>query len=745
MKIRLGHVMGLLATTMIAGAAPAWGEVSIEEIVVSAQKREQNLQDVSIAIAAFTGDEVSALGFREPSDIAVMVPNVTAVNVFGNSQTNFSIRGIGLNDIAPNSNSPAAVHLDEVYLSYGIMLNFGLFDVDRVEVLKGPQGTLYGRNTTGGAVNIFSRRPGPDPEAEIKASFGNYDNLEFEGFVNAPINDKVAVRLSAFMRRQWDGPWHNVYLGVDRGEIEKYGARFQIAAELSETFDINLKIHGGSEDSDVPDYTAIPSGDGMGGYCGAFFDGSLKGGEPDCFGFMGEQKPNDDPFETFAGQASRLDIESIGGVLTMNWDTGVGTLTSISAFEHLDRYLVEDADGFPQQIVDEYFDSNIDQYSQELRLASDNEGPFNWIVGAYWEKDTLDVPRVEVKSFEARGIGVNNIFQQKGETFAGFAHTEYLLTEQLRLIAGLRYTWEERKFDGGTWLTSGSPDVNDDPADLAIQLSQKSAQKSFEDVSGKIGLDFMPNEDTLLYASFSKGFKSGGYNGNLAFADEGIAQFDEEILYSYEVGSKLRMAGGRVIWNTAAFYYDYNDIQLVGNFEIIGPGNVPTNLITLNNLADARTYGVESEVWWRPTEELDVKLAAAYLDTKLTNPKPGNEALDGNELANAPEFSMSGLVRYEKPVSESLNGMAQIDFQYQGETFSNISNIPVVALDDYWVFNARLGLLNEDAGWKVEAYARNIFDKEYANYSVELGSTRRVLRHYGYPRTYGLQFTYHWN
>lgn len=731
---------------MAMGASAQAAEGLLEEIVVTAQKREQRMQEVGIAVTAYGENEIRNFGFKEAIDAAAIAPNVTAINVLGNNSANFVIRGIGLNDIAPNNSSPTAVHVDEVYYGFGVMLNFALFDVERIEVLRGPQGTLYGRNTTAGAVSFFSNKPGPEFEADVRASYGNYDNSTLESFINVPLSETLSARFSGIARRQSDGPWYNRTYDRHEGEVDKYGWRAQLNFQPNSDLEINLNVHGGRERSDLNHFAAAVSGNGAGGFCRAYFEGPLRGAEPGCFGFLREQEPDTDPFTTGAGQRPILDLEGVGAVVKVDWQIGGGTLTSISGLDSYDRFVAEDADGFAQQIVDDYYQNDIKQYSQELRFAADAyDGALNWIVGTYWGKDELDVPRHEAKSFFARGIGVNSVYEQNGETAAAFLHGDWRFSQRWSVNAGARYTWEQREFSGGTWITRGDPNPNTSVSIPVARAAQRSDSKDFSAVTGKLGLDYFASDDVLLYGFVSKGFKSGGFNGNLAFADGSITQFDQEILYDYEVGAKTTWLDGGLIWNTTAFYYDYQDVQLLGNFEIIGPGGLAANLITLANLADAEVRGVETEVWWRPRSGLDLRLSAGWLESKIVDPRPGNEALAGNELANSPAWTLGGLVRYEHPVTSSLNAVAQVDFSYKDDYFAAISNAPVISIDDYVVANARIGLVAADSRWDVALWGKNILNEEYAVYAVDLASTRRVLQHYGYPRTYGIEFHYRWD
>ncbi|MGE0180050.1 MAG: TonB-dependent receptor, partial [Sphingomonas sp.] len=586
------------------------------DIIVTAQRREQRLQDVSLSATAFTGDQVAALGVLDADDIADLTPNVTAVNVFGNNLPNFSIRGVGLNSFAPNNSSPVAVHVDEVYYGYGVMLNFALFDIERVEVLRGPQGTLYGRNTTGGAISYLSRRPTREFEAGLTVGFGNFDNLQTEAFISGPLGENISGRLSGTYRRQWSGPYFNRFLNERHGEVDQLAFRAQLQFEPSENVTINLNIHGGRDRSDLAQYNMLPSGTAPGAspFCPQLLNGTLRGGEANCIGFIGEQEPDTDPFTAAPGFRPFMRLDQLGGVLTVNADLGFATLTSVTGYETLDRFVAEDADGFPQIIVDDYYENNIDQFSQEFRLAGGNESRFSWLLGAYYLTDTIDSPRFEAKSFFARGIGVNVTSVQDTETFAVFGQGEWQFAPQWRLVAGLRYTWEARSFEATNNFTTGDPNIiTTAPGMPTTLLASANDRATFDNISGRLALEFRPDGNTLLYASVSRGFKSGGFNGNFAFSNAQFNRFDPENLYAYELGARLTLVEGRLFWNSAIFYYDYQDIQAVGNF-LTTVGGQPANLFVLANLADARTYGAETEIWWRPNRHWDVRLAAGFLD-----------------------------------------------------------------------------------------------------------------------------------
>lgn len=752
MTAKLWTAVSCAALLAYSGQAMAQSD----ELIVTATKRDESIQDVSISVTAISGDDVKAFSFDTADDIAQQTTNLTTVNLFGNNLPNFAIRGVGLNDIAPNNSSPTAVHVDEVFYPFAVMLNFGLFDIERVEVLKGPQGTLYGRNTTAGAVSFFSRKPDADAfAAELTAGYGNYQNFDTEGFVNIPLNEVSALRFSGTYRNQSDGPYYNRHLDENHGEIERYAWRAQFNAQPNEDLEININVHGGRENSDLAQYDMLPSGNAtLTGFCSAFTDGTLQGGETDCYDRSLNQEPDTDPFTSAPGFRPQLDLKGIGGVISIEWDAGDFSVASITGLEHFEREVREDADGFPQVIVDDYYVNNIDVFSQELRFTSDTSGPFDWIVGLYYQTDELDSPISEVKAY-TRGLALNTEVFQDTETFAAFGNFGYQLSPMWAINGGIRYTYEKRDFEGRTFVDVISPaptEVSFDPPPpgtsqpFGVPAAERIDSREFNNVSGKIGIDFTPNDNTLIYFSASRGFKSGGFNGNLALNSSTITAFDEETVYAFELGKKLTLADGAVTWNSAVFWYEYKDAQLIGNFLVDIGGGATGNLFALTNLADAKVVGFESDLRWRPTPEWDIRAGVGVLDTKIKNSiEPENNVTIGEELAFAPPVNANGSIRYSREVGSGWMGSVQVDVTHTAKFFTNISNIPVTESGGFTLVNGRASLYSSDTGLQVSFWAKNIFDERYSTWVNNLASTYRVLRATGMPRTFGVELSYAFN
>ena len=745
-----GGLPGLAALAMvfIAGKLSATGVV--EEIIVTAQKRSQSIQDTGITITAFTGNDMESLGFDEPRDLMFQTPGLVVSYSVGSSLPNFALRGVGLNDFAPNNSSPVAVHMDEVYQSYSALLNFGLFDMERVEVLKGPQGTLFGRNTTGGTVNFYSRKPTQEFSAGIKGSYGRYDMARVDFHVNGGLSDDVAGRIAGFFKTQDEGPWHSRFLDKDLGAIDEWWAlRAQLNFTPGENLEVNVNVHGGREESEGAQYNMLPAlSAGGAGPCPAYLDGSLQGGEPDCFDLLGNQEPDNNPFTSSAGLVNTQELESIGANITINWDLGHSVLTSISAYDHLYRFSTEDADGFPQIIVDDLYENKVDQYSQELRLASNSDAAFGWLLGAYYSNDEMDTPKQEFlgTDFPAPG-GLNAIYKQETDSVAVFGNVNWEFVDSLRLNAGIRYTHEKRSFDGRTIATITPPVIGGEgvPFDPDFILASLTDKMTFDDVSWKVGFDYFPNEDWLYYTTISKGFKSGGFNGNLAFSDAELKPFNEENLIAYEAGVKGTLLNGSMQWTAAAFYYDYEDVILQIGETLSLPGGGSFTVFRFSNGADAEVKGFESNISWRLVDGFDVRAGLAYTDSKLKNAAVGNENLNGSRLNYTPDWSANWLVRYQQPLNGKLTAGIQFDGTYKDDFFGEVPNAAVNAIDGYTILNARLSIDSSDERWGVAAVVQNLSDEEYTQYINDLIGLGTVLRTAGYPRTYSVEFSYNWN
>lgn len=701
------------------GAPPAYAEsaaqepaIVIEEIVVTAQKREQNLSDLGIAVTAFAGADIAELGLNQPLDLAAQTPNLNINNTIANSIPNISIRGLGLNDYAVNNNPAAGMYIDEIYLVSPAMLSFQLFDLERVEVLKGPQGTLYGRNTTAGTVNFVSRKPGEQFQGRFAGAYGNFNRFTAEFAAGGPVTPGFGARVAAKGIWQNEGHQMNRATGKDVGRLNRVSWRVLLDMQPSENVDVLLNLHGGQDDSDVHLVKVdniFTSADDV------FFPG--------------------DPFSS-AGRDTFMNLESRGVALTVNWHLSEWlVLTSVTGYEDFSRFHEEDRDGTALVHLDSQYRNEIEQFSQEVRLTYSSDA-LVLILGAFYGSDEVSTRDTHVtEQFFTDGIfpfqATGNQYFQETDSKAVFVHSEWSLADNWRLTAGLRYTDEQKDFRdaftflyvdatparGGTELQAFPPVVND---------------YSASDISGKLGIDYLTLEDTLLYASLSKGFKSGAFQGQLTFLPQTLDNFDEENVLAYEVGFKSRLMGNRLQLNGAAFYYDYADVQIYGPIytEPIDP------LFGIDNAGDARIIGAEIELLWRASARLDAHLGLGVLDTEITK-SILSPVEKGSELPNSPKINFNARLRYQRSIDGGLFLRIIADASYKGETVYDIVRQPKEAVEDgYWLANARIGLASANERWEVYLWGRNLLDKEYR--SQVILSTVGPGESWGLPRTYGI-------
>ncbi|NOX51479.1 MAG: TonB-dependent receptor [Gammaproteobacteria bacterium] len=726
-------LVGLVALLFAASGHTESVGYQIEEIVVTAQKREQNLNDVGIAVSAFTGDDIQRFGMAEPLDLAAQTPNLNINNTFGSGIANISIRGIGLNDYAVNNNPAAGIYIDEIYLVSPAMLNFQLFDLERVEVLKGPQGTLYGKNTTAGTVKFVSRKPTEETEGFLNIDYGRFDRVGIEGAVGGQLADGLGVRVAVQSVQQGEGYLTNRTTGNDVGEIDRTSWRVIADWAPNDKVNLVLNVHGGQDKSD-----------------------------PILFNINNLLDPADDgffnnEFSSAGGGPIRQDVKSNGASLVVDWNLSEQwSVTSVTGFEDYSRFYQEDRDGSALVHLDGFYDNEIEQFSQEIRFTYVSESLVA-IFGGFFGTDEVDTR----DQFDATDLlplfglggttGVGNFYSQETDSQALFAHTEWQLSDAFRLNLGLRYTKDEKEFSNAfTFIvtpdlaTGGGglcPLLPAGPGVVSVSDGQQiqcfpavSSNNDETDLSWKVGVDFTGVENTLIYGSISTGFKSGGFQGQLTFNPADLNGFDEENLLAYEVGFKVQLADQRLQINGAVFYYDFEDMQFYGPLfdSPFGP------LFGIANAGDADVMGAEIDLNWLAAERLNIKLGLGYLDTEITSSVlPG--VASGSELPNSPELNFNTSIDYAWNIGGSLVGDLLIAAAYKDEVSYDIVRQPPETLEDgYWLVNARIGISGIDGRWSAYLWGKNLTDERYR---TQVSTTSvGFAESWGLPATYGIGF-----
>jgi iron complex outermembrane receptor protein len=742
-RIGIG-TLGLLASASVLAAdnnADTAEVPTIGEIVVTAQRREESNLKVGLTLTALSGDAIAQQRVEQVLDLKGRVPNLDIKEQVPGAMPVITIRGVGLNDFGAANSPSAGVYVDQVYVASIAMMAFDMYDVERIEVLKGPQGTLYGRNSTAGALNIITRKPQQDFDAYATLGYGNYDTMDFETAVNVPLADTAAVRFSAKTIQQGEGYWESRQLpGKTIGNRDLTMGRAQLALSPSDSFDLNLKIEGVRSRSEMgqPEFfgTVDPA---TGGTCAPILAGHIDNTQ--CTDFLGYTDTDGDPFKGDWAREGVYDIDNTAVTLTMNADLDGATLTSVSGYVDFDRKFDIDVDATPARELDFLESDEIKQYSQELRLAATGER-LDWIVGAFYSKDEvgISIPGGHEDLFFTRTLVTAD---QDTKSAAGFAHGEWHLTDKLDLVTGLRYTWEERSYVGGT------TDLN--PIGFSCLLSPTctpgfvgpavltSVDETIDDRnwSWRAGLEYQPAESELLYATISRGTKSGGFFSGISTTNLQLAPFAPEELTAYEIGFKRGFSHAYV--NAAAFYYDYSDIQ---TFIAVDIG--PFIIQRLGNVDEARVYGIDLEGTWAPTAQLTLQGSVGWLDAELGAFRTlTGEVPKGNKLPNAPDLTLGALARYEAEFSAALGGAIQVDGSYSDSVFKDAINDPVIAQDSYVLVNARLAMFNAARTWEVALWGKNLGDEQYVAQGLNTG-LGAGNRNYNTPRTYGASFTYRW-
>ncbi|WP_346837524.1 TonB-dependent receptor [Microbulbifer sp. SAOS-129_SWC] len=708
----------------------------IEEVTVTAQKRQQSLQDVSVAVSAFSGDAIEKMGFEEGLDITEQVPNMNFFAIFGEaSSPSVSLRGISLVNFSDSWESPVSIYVDDVYRGNPAGSAIQLFDLQRVEVLRGPQGTLYGRNTTGGLVHYVSRRPTEDFEARASASLGSYSERILEGAVSGPLSDGVRGRL-AVKSTQNDGWQTNAVTGDKLNDTDNFGYRAQLDFDLGDSGGLLLNMHGSSADQQSVGFAHM-------GYLEEPVAGAatcsiarIQAGRctSASFGMTGAEAVNGhfDPEHVASGAAGGLgtSIDTAGSSATLTWDFDNFSLTSITAYEELDKFLQDDGDGTQVVYFDEQYSVDAEQYTQELRLNGDTEKS-NWVTGFYYYKDDrgLVTESPTTADWDKLGLWHHERVALNTESWALFGQLEYDLSPELTLVSGLRYTAEKRDF------AQKSFSIFYGENGLALDVTDDLSEDA---TTGRLGLDWRPNDHTLAYANVSTGFKSGGFSGSYNASLAATRPVQSEDITNYEVGLKTTLAG-RYRLNAAAFNYTIKGYQ-AQVFMTVADGSVITNA------GDVTGTGAEIELTAPVTDNFELIAGAGYLTTEFDSNQifhvaGDNYTLDGNELPSAPKFTYNLMARYYQSLGDRGELVFQGDYSWQAEHFLQIENDPYSLQDSYGLANASVGWHSPSDRYSVEGFVRNLTNEEYFTYQNTLGADWGYGV-WGQPRTAGVRMNW---
>ena len=646
----------------------------LEEIIVTAQRRDENLQDVPISITAFNAADIDARQVQVTADLGRYTPGLyTRYNAGQNTALTISLRGVGQNDSIALFDPGVGMYIDDVFLARTAGANLSLFDLERIEVLRGPQGTLYGRNTPGGAIKFVTRAPSEDAYGRFEASYGKWQSWNVKGVVNGPISeDTVQAKLAVEVRQRDKGWTRNVTLNKRVNTVDAWGLRGAVRFVPNEDVEFIARADYGAEDA-------------IGQY-----------------GFDLARDP--DIFVSFSGQDLFNDVEHWGISGTLNWDFGGIRLQSITAYRDLSQdFVIDLADNEAPLFLIEN-DGRHKQFSEELQLSgSAADEKLNWLVGLYYMIENND----SIVSNTIFGGFAPKIFANNADAYAVFSQFNYDLTESLTLTVGGRYTREEKDVDVQQFAPGGV--LVFDNSDLAAIGTP--TDRTFEKFTPEVTLDYAISDDVLTYARFARGFKGGGWAGRATTAAT-FSAFNEEVLDAYELGVKSQLFNDRLRLNVAAFYSDYQDYAA---------GRLDENqqLIVLN-AAEARIQGLEIEYNIVPADGIELFGFIALMDSKFTNIDPGVPIAVGAEVPDVPEAEIQVGFNWDIPVEMPGTLTFRPTFTHRDSFFATTSNAPVNNIEKTDLLDLLLRYESEDEGWYASIGCTNCTDDRYYHSAVDL-------------------------
>ena len=678
-------------------------ESDVEIIEVYAQKRAQNINDVAIAVTSIYGESLDTYHLKDSTQLSALVPNLKiTTNAGEGTPPAFNIRGVGMIDYNTSTISPIAVYSDGVVGGSANNLSVNLFDVEHVEILRGPQGTLFGRNTTGGAVLLMSNQPTQEFGGYIDANVAEQNTTSVVGAVNVPVSDSTAIRF-ALNYEDYQFSTSNLLAGQSDGGLEQKNLRLIIKTEL-EDFTITTKLH--NEDWNG---TSKPIGSlGILKVDGSGKCSPSQAGSKLCADAFGSQNGGDDYWDVRADNGDRTHkTDSWGADFTLEWRLNDDmTITSISGYKNLERFHGWDSDG-PMNLIEGTMDTDNSIFSQEINLSIQN-GDAYWISGVFYVNEEIDQQN-DIDLFrDFRGVlpeGPAQFFYDntlENSSLALYSQIDYPLLGNLMLTAGLRYTDETTKYHAIADL-----DVH---GAYIPSLWDVAGEVEDDEYSGKLALIQKLDKFTSIYYSYSRGYKSGGYNaGYTTSAEQALdSEYYPEKLNAYEIGSKLQFWEQQASLHVAAFYYDYESQQVFVNMSSdIAPYHV------LKNAGDSTIYGLETEFVYIPTSNIQMNLNVGYLPkANMGSYQDGEISVTDNRLPFSSKWNVSGYFLYE---SEIMNGTltSQLSFDYQSDFYFDQNENPYTEQTSFTVFNGNITFQAND-NLAFSLWGKNLTNTEHS-------------------------------
>jgi outer membrane receptor protein involved in Fe transport len=725
-----------------AGSPPT----EVQEVIVTANKREEVANKVGMSLTVLSKGDLLAEGVIDTSDLVKVVPGFNYTQS-GYGIPVYSMRGIGFYDVSLGASPAVAIYVDEVPLPYSILSTGAQLDVQQVEVMKGPQGTLFGQNTTGGAINYIAAKPTKDFEAGSDLSFGRFDEVDAEGYVSGPLSDTAQARLA--VRYLGSGDMQQSYTrdaGTDEEDIVI--GRLLLDWQPTSRLSFNFNLNGWLDRSVNPAQQ----------YIGPV---SVGAGFPPALLTYPRAPANDQAVDFDPGTNFRRNDTygqlAIRGVYTFSPDLA---LTSITSVQRMDRYSPQDDDGTAISNFSTIDTGYIDAVSQEVRLNGSSGDRLKYVAGVNFEDDVVKESLYALyKDSSFPFDGVRNYNRQHADTEAAFGSIDYRLTDALTAQAGVRYTSQQRNFEGCSFDTgdgtfagfisavasagAGHPVVIPPGGCATLSPSYVPGlvygNLNQDNTSWRFNLNYQLADNELLYANVSRGYKNGAYGTGGVIFSPAFKPASQESVIAYEAGFKLGLFDRTLQLNGSLFYYDYENKQVRGRIldPVLGPLNA------LINIPKSSVKGAEVDVQWLPVKGLAFNFGGTYSDSEILGGFTNYNYLgvlqnfSGEAYPLAPKWQLDGDVQYTFPVNGRMNGFIGGNSTYQSETNSALGDPEVLAIRAYALVDLRAGVQAVSGKWRVMAWVRNLTDTYYWTYTSDTG-VDALTRLPGEPRTYGV-------
>ena len=739
LAIMLSTILTLIATSVAGQQAGSQQDkadrIWMEEVVVTAQRRDELLRDVPISLSIFSAQDMVRNNILDVTDYFMQTPNVSFVQSGTRGERDISIRGV--HNIGGQV-SALAFYVDEFNIVNGpagsntsnSSINPHLYDMERIEVLRGPQGTFFGRNATGGAINITTKKPSSDFYGEGTAEIGSFDTYSVGGVINLPLADTFFVRASVIYRES-DGYVENTNPVGGGSDTEFLNFRAAARWVPNERLTIDVSVNSMDDKQGITETVGT-------GVLGASSAGLLAAtgnfaALDDGLGFypQNQRRVNNDIRGMHRNEYTTV-------VARIEWDAGPFTITSITGDFDADLTFLKDLDFTSNGWLKFDNDVTSDSFSTELRISSNGEGRFDWVIGGIYADDELH------QLFGVRGgpdifLGLPDDFPIdtgdlvfKAESFAFFGNASWHVNDQFTLMLGGRYSNDDvsQTADG---INFGTPDVHGE------------GDVSFDDFSPRLAATYDWNDQVTFYGTISKGYKAGGVQLNVT-QQLPVVEFDEENLWNYEGGIRYSSASGRLRTNLSVFYMDWQDLQVQTNVAIIDPDtNEITFINTTTNAASSSISGLEFDITAAPTDRLTLGGGVGYLDASfgdfpdaIVNGVPTD--LSGFDIPQAPKWTLNAYGQYTIPFENNWQGFARVEWSYRDDSVPGINDLleegfPFIA-ESFQVWNFRVGAENER--FRLEAFVQNAFEEEY--FTTTTGFGFAGIQVHPAARYYGLRF-----